>query len=60
MGTTGVYFYQIELKLFRGVIADTKLKRFQHNILKARKKTTLTIGEFRVTQPIAHFFAMNE
>ena len=53
LGITGVLFFQTELKPVRKVSADANLKRFQHKVLKARRKPTLNMGEFRVAQTIA-------
>ena len=50
---TGVEFFQTQLKPVRRFSADTNLKRFQHKVLLTRRKAPLTMGEFRVAQPIA-------
>ena len=55
---TGVQFFQTELKTVRKVSADANLKRFQHKILWARRKTTIYIGEYRVAQPIARNYLL--
>ena len=57
MGITGVQFYQTELRPVRRANANANLDRFQHNVILARRKPTLNMGEFRVAQPIAIYMA---
>ena len=47
MVITGVKFFQIELKPVRRARADASLKRFQHKVLKARRKPTQNMGDCR-------------
>ena len=54
LGITWVRFFRIELKPVRRVSADENLNRFQHKVLYARRKPTLSMGEFVVAQPIAN------
>ena len=53
MGIIGVQFFQIELNPVRRVNANANMKRTQNKVLKARRKPTLNMCEFRVAQPIA-------
>ena len=52
-GDQRVKIFCIELKPVRRVSTDITLKRFQQNVLKARRKPPLNMGEFRVAQLIA-------
>ena len=54
MVITWVQLFQPDLKPVRRVSADANLKIFQPKVYKARRKPTLSMGEFRVAQPIAH------
>ena len=49
---TGFQLFRKELTPVRKVSADVNLKRFQHKLLKASRKPTLNMGEFRVAEPI--------
>ena len=49
---TVVHFFQTKLNLVRMFSADANLKRFQYKVLYAKKKTSLSMGRFRVAQAI--------
>ena len=48
LGITGVQFYQTELRPVRRANANANLDRFQHNVILARRKPTLNMGEYWV------------
>ena len=53
LGITEVQFFQTELRPVMRVSADPNLNRFHQKELKARRKPTINMGEFRVAKPIA-------